>query len=342
MNAIVTAIQPTHNGAPQLGNLLGALLPLKRLAESNTHANTPIFTAVASLHATTVPGFNPNNLHDARAQCFAALLALDIQRPRNDAGTAPLYLFDQANIPSIPRMATLLQHIASLGQLELMTQFKDKGRGSERGQVGFGLLSYPVLMAADILSVGGTTVPVGEDQLQHLQLARELAQRANKRFGTRMRTPTPSITDAPRIMDLRVPTQKMSKSHPEGAVFLDQSMDQVHKAFRRATSDSDSLPSEYAGLVDRPAARNLIHIYAAMRHIDVDTACAQFAGQGFASLKQALSDAYAEHIAPIGQRMHAILSNPFYLDDQRQTHTATVESIAASNTHTLAIGMGLA
>lgn len=302
MSRVFSAIQPTGGGTPHIGNYLGALRGYVDLQHSHES-----FYCVADLHATTVP-YDHRTLGSDSVTTAASMLACGIDPSR-------AVLFRQSRVPGHAALALLLGHLASLGALERMTQFKDKAQdaeGARRDSVGFGLLSYPVLMAADILLYHATLVPVGVDQHQHIQLCGTLARRFNSRFRTTLFTSPRRVhqVGAERIMSLRDPSRKMSKSDPNqsGVVYLTDDVDAAADKYRRATSDSGMLPSEAAGLVDKPAATNLVGILAAMTRRTPDEVCAELGGRGFDVLKEALSAAHEAIIVPIGDRIRDMAS----------------------------------
>lgn len=320
MPRVFSGIQPTGGGVPHLGNYLGALRGYVRLQDGN-HATY----CVVDQHATTQP-YDPRQLAAGSLATTAALMACGVD-PRHAS------LFRQSAVPGHSLLAGVLGHVASLGPLERMTQFKDKGRvteGRERDSIGLGLLTYPVLMAADILLHHAELVPVGEDQHQHLQFCNALARRFNSRFGVDYFQPARRVqeTGAGRIMSLRDPSRKMSKSDPNpfGTILLSDDAAAAAAKYRAATSDSGVLPHEAAGLAGRPAAANLVAILAALEGRTTDAVCADLGGCGFAVLKEALVAAHVEHIVPIGQRMAALLDG-----DARLVRDALASGAAAAN-----------
>lgn len=302
MSRVFSGIQPTGGGVPHLGNLLGALKGYVSLQDGHE-----ALYCVVDQHATTV-AHDPRELGRASLVTAAALMACGVDPAR-------AILFRQSAVPGHSQLAQVLGHVATLGPLERMTQFKEKGRvaeGAERDAIGLGLLTYPVLMAADILLYHGELVPVGEDQHQHLQLAGQLARRFNHVHGAdyfraprRVHQP-----GAERVMSLRDPGRKMSKSdpNPAGVVLVTDTAGEAAAKYRRATSDPDPLPTEAAGLDGRPAAANLVGILAAMTGRTVDGVLSEMGGRGFSALKEALAAAHAERVAPIGDRMRALLA----------------------------------
>jgi tryptophanyl-tRNA synthetase len=302
---VFSGIQPTGNGVPHLGNYLGAIRNFPRLQTQGD-----CLYCVVDIHATTMP-HDPKQLNEAILTTAAALLAAGVDPERS-------ILFRQSAVAGHSQLAQVLTNVATMGNLERMTQFKDKSRidedGTQRESIGAGLLMYPVLMAADILLYHGTLVPVGEDQKQHLQLTRQLARAFNHRFKIDFFAEPREIVppDAPRIMSLRDPLRKMSKSSassPEELLFLTDTADQAAKKIKRATSETDALPSEEAGLDNRPAAANLTRILAALTERTVGEVLTDLGGQGFSALKSAIIDAYVAEIVPVGERMRGLLAD---------------------------------
>lgn len=308
MARVFSGIQPTGGGVPHLGNYLGALKGYVKLQKGNE-----ALYCVVDQHATTVR-YDFRNLREHSRVTAAALRAIGIDDSK-------AVVFKQSAVPEHAQLALVLGHIASLGPLERMTQFKEKGRSTEdeqRDSIGLGLLTYPVLMAADILLYKADLVPVGGDQHQHLQMAGALAKRFNSRFKTDLfRKPRMVLQKgAARIMSLRNPQTKMSKSDPDpsGTIYLTDTVETAAKKFRSAVSDPDMLPSDVEGLDGRPAARNLIELLASMKERDVVDIVSEIGGQGFGKLKSRLTEAFEEHIAPIGHTMKIFLNAPDTLD----------------------------
>ena len=304
MARVFSGIQPTGGGVPHLGNYLGAL---KGYVALQAAGHDTVY-CVVDQHATTV-AYDPASLARAGRTTAAALIACGVDPARS-------ILFRQSAVPGHSLLAQVLGHAVTLGPLERMTQFKEKGRvaeGEERDAIGLGLLTYPVLMAADILLYHATLVPVGDDQRQHLQYARQVARSFNARFAKGYFAEPQEVlqANATRVMSLRDPSKKMSKSAAESdqeIVFLTDTVDQAAKKFKRATSETDPLPSEVAGLKGREAAANLVGILAGLTDRTSDEVLTEFGGKGFGALKTALSDAFAERVAPIGTRMRDLLA----------------------------------
>jgi tryptophanyl-tRNA synthetase len=300
---VVSGIQPT--GGLHLGNLLGAILRWVRMQDE---ADCLFF--LADLHALTID-VDPKELRSNIREMAAALIASGIDPKRS-------ILFQQSAIPAHAELAWILQCTARMGWLERMTQFKEKsGKHKERSSVG--LFSYPVLQAADVLLYRATHVPVGEDQKQHLELARDIAQKFNNDFDVELFTlPEPFIPSgaAARIMSLRDGKAKMSKSDESdmSRINLTDSDDEIVQKIRKARTDPDPLPDDPALLDGRPEAKNLVGIYGAVTGETVEQVLAQFAGQGFGAFKPALADALVGLLHPLRSRLTELRNDAAELD----------------------------
>jgi tryptophanyl-tRNA synthetase len=259
---------------------------------------------LADLHALTQPVV-PAELAANTIEMAAALLACGID-------PAKAVLFNQARVAAHSELAWLLGGTARVGWLNRMTQWKDKAGKNRDGQ-SVGLFTYPVLMAADVLVYKTTHVPVGHDQKQHLEFARDVAAKFNQDFGVELfPLPEPLISAAaPRVMSLRDGTAKMSKSDPSemSRIHLTDSDDAIAQKFRKARTDAEPLPSEVAGLEGRAEATNLVTIYAALAETSPDAVLAEFTGQGFGAFKPALADLAISVIGPIRDRFTRLLDD---------------------------------
>jgi tryptophanyl-tRNA synthetase len=311
---VVSGIQPTGN--LHLGNYLGAIRQWVAMQDGMADGDDCLFF-LADLHAITV-AIDPAELARNTIEMAAALLAAGIDPDRST-------LFNQARVPAHAELQWLLAGTARMGWLNRMTQWKDKA-GKNREGASVGLFSYPVLQAADVLAYQATHVPVGDDQKQHLELARDIAAKFNTDFAVDLFTlPEPLISPAaPRIMSLRDGTAKMSKSDPSDAsrINLIDTDDTIALKFRKAKSDAGELPDSPEGLTDRPEARNLVTIYAALAGEPVETVLTRFAGQGFGAFKTALADLAITTLGPIRDRMTRLL-------DDRDAVAAVLEQGAA-------------
>jgi tryptophanyl-tRNA synthetase len=300
---VVSGIQPT--GGLHLGNLLGAILRWVRMQDE---AECLFF--LADMHALTVD-VDPAQLRANVREMMAALIASGIDPDKS-------IVFAQSAVPAHAELAWVLQCTARMGWVERMTQFKEKsGKHKERSSVG--LFTYPVLQAADVLLYNATHVPVGEDQKQHLELARDIALKFNNDFDVELFTlPEPYIGGgtAARVMSLRDGTAKMSKSDPSdmSRINLTDDDDAIAQKIRKARTDPEPLPADPVELAGRAEARNLVGIYAAVTGETVEAVLARFAGQGFGTFKPALADALVALIAPLRQRLLELRADPQELD----------------------------
>lgn len=300
---VFSGVQPTANA--HLGNYLGAIrrfVPLQDQGEC-------IF-CVVDLHAVTVPQ-DPRMLATQTREIAAVYLAAGIDPDRS-------IVFVQSAVSAHAELAWLLNCVARMGWLERMTQFKEKsGENAERSSVG--LFSYPVLMAADILAYQATHVPVGEDQKQHLELARDIAARFNNEFKVDGHFPLPAPLigkEAARVMNLQDGSKKMSKSDPAelSRINLTDSDDIIIRKMRKARTDAEPLPLEEAGLKDRPEVDNLVGIYAALSDTSKQAVLDEFAGSGFGNFKPKLADLAVAVLGPLRQRLQSYMNDPAELD----------------------------
>ncbi|HEV2301519.1 MAG TPA: tryptophan--tRNA ligase [Stellaceae bacterium] len=302
MNRIFSGIQPTGN--LHLGNYLGAIRNWVALQ----HDYECIF-CIVDLHALTQPQ-DPAELRASTREVTAAYIASGIDAER-------CIIFNQSMVPAHTELAWLLSCLTPLGWLNRMTQFKEKA-GKNRDMAGLGLYAYPVLMAADILAYKATHVPVGEDQKQHLELARDIAGAFNRRYGIDFfPLPEPQIFGAAtRVMSLRDGTRKMSKSDTSdySRINMTDDPDLIALKIRRAKTDPEPLPETLAGLEKRPEADNLIGIYAALSDLSREAALARFRGANFSTFKEALSGLAIEVLGRIGGEMRRLLAGPDDID----------------------------
>ena len=299
---IVSGIQPT--GQLHLGNYLGAIRQWVALQDRVAAEGGDCLFFLADLHALTV-AIDPAELSANTIEMAATRLACGID-------PAKAILFNQARVPAHAELSWILGGTARVGWLNRMTQWKDKA-GKNREGASVGLFTYPVLQAADVLLYNATHVPVGDDQKQHLELARDIATKFNLDFATELFTlPEPYISPAaPRIMSLRDGSAKMSKSDPSEAsrIALTDDTDTIAAKVRKAKSDADVLPETVEALEGRPEAANLVTIYAALAGIERAAVLAQFAGQGFGQFKPALADLAVATLGPIRTRLLALLED---------------------------------
>lgn len=306
MKRILSCMQPTNN--LHLGNYLGALKNWVRLQDE---PGSECLYGIVDLHAITVP-YDPAQLAQATREIAAAYIAAGID-PKKSA------IFVQSSVTPHSELMWLFSTITQLGKLERMTQFKDKA-GKDKERAGLGLFAYPVLMAADILVYKATHVPVGEDQRQHLELAREIASTFNHRFnnGEIFFPLTESVITgaATRVMSLRDGTKKMSKSDESdmSRINLTDDADAIAKKFRKAKTDPHPVPESAAAMEGRPEAANLVSIYAALAEQDAAQVLKEYGGKQFSEFKQALVDLSVARLAPITARMSALMADPAEID----------------------------
>ncbi|SDF74762.1 MULTISPECIES: tryptophan--tRNA ligase [Thalassobaculum] len=304
MRRIFSGIQPTGNLT--LGNYLGAIRNWVALQGEKSYE---CIFCVVDQHAITIPQ-DPAELKQATREVAASLIAAGID-PTDSI------LFNQSQVDEHMKLAWVLGCVARVGWLNRMTQFKDKA-GKDRDNATTGLWWYPVLMAADILAYKGTHVPVGDDQKQHLELARDIAQAYNSMFGVEFfPLPEPQILGAAtRVMSLRDGTKKMSKSDASdmSRINMTDDADTIANKIKKAKTDPEPLPSEAAGLAERAEARNLVTIYAALADRTVDEVLAEYGGQGFGKFKPALSELAVEVLGPIGAELQKLMADPAFID----------------------------
>ena len=314
---IFSGVQPTGN--LHLGNYLGAIRNWVALQDSFES-----IYCVVDLHAITVAQ-DPAQLRQSTREVAASLIAAGISPER-------AIIFNQSQVPQHSQLAWIFSCVARLGWLNRMTQFKEKA-GKNRENARVGLYSYPILMAADILAYRATHVPVGEDQKQHLELTRDIAQSFNQAYDVEFfPLPEPQILgSATRVMSLRDGASKMSKSDmsDNSRINLTDDRDQIAQKIRKAKTDPDALPSEEAGLEGRPEAQNLVGIYAALAGSSVGAVLAEFGGKGFGDFKPALADLSVEVLSPIGDNMRSLLENVDHIDHILDGGAARAEAIAA-------------
>jgi tryptophanyl-tRNA synthetase len=299
---VVSGIQTT--GRLHLGNYLGAIKQWVAMQDQVAEAGGESMYFMADLHALT-DRVAPKELADNTIEMTATILAAGLDPEKS-------IIWNQARVPAHSELTWLLNNVARVGWLNRMTQFKDKA-GKDREGASVGLYDYPVLMAADILLYKATHVPVGEDQKQHLELTRDIAAKFNSDYGVEVfPLPAPMISvAAPRIMSLRDATAKMSKSNPSDMtrVNLNDSDDEIAQKFRKAKTDAEPLPDTVEGLEERPEARNLVTIYAALADIAPAEVLAQYGGQGFGQFKPALADLAVAKLGPIRDRLVRLLDD---------------------------------
>ncbi|WP_306117334.1 MULTISPECIES: tryptophan--tRNA ligase [unclassified Roseitalea] len=318
---VFSGVQPTGNLT--LGNYLGAIRKFVAM-----QAHYKCIYCVVDLHAITLPQ-DPRELLDATRSVAAAFIASGID-PRDHI------VFNQSRVHEHAELAWVFNCVARMGWLNRMTQFKEKA-GKDRENASVGLFAYPTLMAADILVYRATHVPVGEDQKQHLELTRDIAQKFNNDYsahiaelglGVEMEVGRETVSGyfpltepviegpATRIMSLRDGTKKMSKSDPSdmSRINLTDTAEDIARKIRKAKTDSEPLPSDTGGLEGRPEAANLVGIYAALADVSSHAVLADHGGRPFSAFKPALADLAVEVISPVAGEMRRLLADPAHID----------------------------
>lgn len=316
-NRVFSGVQPTGN--LHLGNYLGAIRNFVGLQE--THE---CIYCVVDMHAITV-WQDPKELAANTREVAAAYIAAGIDPEKH-------IVFNQSKVAAHAELAWILNCVARIGWLNRMTQFKDKA-GKDREKASVGLYAYPILMAADILVYRATHVPVGDDQKQHLELARDTAQKFNNDFGVQDFFPLPEpliMGPATRVMSLRDGTKKMSKSDPSdlSRITMRDSADDIAKKIRKAQTDPDPLPETIEGLEGRAGADNLVGIYAALAGLSKAEVLANFAGAQFSVFKPALADLAVEKLSPVTNEMQRLMADPGYLDGLLEKGAVRARAIA--------------
>ena len=302
---IFSGVQPTGN--LHLGNYLGAIKNFVDL--QNERENQCIF-CVVDLHAITVKQ-DPKELKKNIRETAATFIASGIDPINN-------IIFNQSMVPAHTEAAWILSCVSKIGWLNRMTQFKEKA-GKDKEKASIGLYSYPVLMAADILLYDSTHVPVGDDQKQHLELCRDIAQKFNNDFDAPefLKAPEPLIQKKfSRIMSLKDGIKKMSKSDPSdlSRINLTDSKDEILNKIKKAKTDPLLLPEDAKDLVERPEAENLLGIYSSLKNQSLDDSVSEFNGKNFSEFKEKLSEVLIEKVEPISKEIKKLLKDEKYLD----------------------------
>jgi len=323
---VFSGMQPTH--ALHLGNYLGAMV--NWIAMQETH---DCIYCVVDMHAITLFQ-DPKELVTNIRGVTAAYLACGLDPKRS-------IIFNQSQVHEHAELAWVFNCVARMGWLNRMTQFKEKA-GKDRENASVGLFAYPDLMAADILAYKATHVPVGEDQKQHLELARDIAQKFNNDFAESIAAhgfndaffplPEPMITGpATRVMSLRDGTKKMSKSDPSdySRINLTDDADTIAQKVRKAKTDSEPLPSEVKGLSGRPEAENLVDIYAALAGTSRENVLGEHGGAQFSAFKPALAELAVAKLAPIAAKMRRLLDDAAHIDAVLHDGAERARAVAA-------------
>ncbi|HRC81462.1 MAG TPA: tryptophan--tRNA ligase [Sedimentibacter sp.] len=296
---IFSGMQPS--GSLTLGNYLGALKNWVALQD-----DYDCFYCVVDMHAITVPK-EPKDLRKNTYEVLANYIAAGLDPDR-------VTLFIQSHVSAHAELSWILNCFTYYGELGRMTQFKDKSKKQDSNTITAGLFTYPVLMAADILLYQADLVPVGEDQRQHLEITRDIAQRFNNRFGETFNIPEPYIsTDVAKIMSLQDPESKMSKSdsNENSYILLTDKPDVIMKKFKRSVTDSVGVVN-YSD--DQPGIKNLINIYSKITNMKPDTIVSNYEGKGYARLKEDVAEVVIEELKPIQEKIDYLLSNKDYLE----------------------------
>ena len=315
---IFSGIQPS--GGLTLGNYLGAL---KRFVEKQDEGIETIYCLV-DMHAITV-WQDPEKLRQQTREAAAGYIAAGIDPARS-------ILFNQSQVTAHVELAWIFNCIARMGWMSRMTQWKDKTAGKDAEAASLGLFAYPSLMAADILAYKATHVPVGEDQKQHLELCRDIAMKFNNDYKVNFFPITEPVIEgaATRVMSLRDGTKKMSKSDPsdQSRINLTDDADTISKKIRKAKTDMDPLPATIDGLKDRPEARNLVNIYAALAGHTPAQVVQDYAGAQFGTFKPALADLAVAKLSPITSEMSRLMKDPAEIDRIIGEGAARADAIA--------------
>ena len=298
MERILTGIKPT--GQLTLGNYIGVLKNLNKQTERGE-----CFFFIADLHALTLP-IDPEVLRQNSIDLAAFYLAAGLD-PKKNA------LFLQSSVSAHAELNAIMQNYLYMGELSRMTQFKDKSAKLKENAIGLGLFAYPVLMACDIVLYDANIIPVGEDQVQHIELTRDLVNRINNRYGEILTMPKAELRKVgKRIMSLSDPTVKMSKSDPKGDIFLKDEPAVIRKKIMSAVTDM-GCEVKYDE-ENKPGISNLIQIYCCMKDISIEEAEKRFEGYRYGDFKKAVADAVIEELEPFQARYKEIIANKSYVE----------------------------
>ena len=302
---IFSGVQPTGN--LHLGNYLGAI---KNFVELNNQKNNECIFCVVDLHAITVKQ-DPKELKKNIRETVATFIASGIDPKKS-------IIFNQSMVAAHSEAAWILSCVSRIGWLNRMTQFKEKA-GKDKEKASIGLYSYPVLMAADILLYDSTHVPVGDDQKQHLELCRDIAQKFNNDFNAPdfLRVPEPLIQkEFSRIMSLKDGLKKMSKSDPSdlSRINLTDNKEEISNKIKKAKTDPMPMPEDLKSLSERPEADNLLGIYSSLKNQNLEKSIIEFSGKNFSQFKNDLSEILIEKIEPISNEIKKLLNDQKYLD----------------------------
>jgi tryptophanyl-tRNA synthetase len=291
---LVSGMQPS--GRLHVGNYLGALKNFVALQNSGDYH---CYFIIVDLHAIT-ENFDPKEKTHHIIDLAASYLAAGLNPEKS-------VIFQQSQVPAHSELAWILSTITPIGEMERMTQFKDKS-SRQKENVNVGLFTYPTLMAADILLYNPMVVPVGDDQSQHLELTRTLARKFNTKFGETFFEPKALLTKTPRVMSLKDPLKKMSKSQPESCLFMDDEPETIAQKIARAVTDSET--EIVYDPENRPGLANLIELYAAFTHMEPKLVAQEFAGESYAKLKTVLTTVISDHFADFREIKKRLLAKP--------------------------------
>ncbi|MEL6277610.1 MAG: tryptophan--tRNA ligase [Pseudomonadota bacterium] len=314
---VFSGVQPTGN--LHLGNYLGAVREFVRMQD-----DYECIYCVVDLHAITV-WQDPQALREGIRELTAAFIACGLDPKKS-------IIFNQSQVPAHAQLGWVFNCVARLGWLNRMTQFKDKA-GKDREKASIGLYDYPVLQAADILAYKATHVPIGEDQKQHLELSRDIAQKFNNDFRVENFFPLPEPLirqEAARVMSLRDGSKKMSKSDPSdmSRINLTDDPETIAKKFKKAKTDPEPLPDSVEGLDERPEARNLVGIYAALSGKATADVMEEFSGAQFGQFKPVLADLAVEKLSPIAGELRRLREDPGFIDSVLADGAERADAIA--------------
>lgn len=298
---VFSGIQPS--GEPTIGNYIGAI---RNWVDIQNDKDYDCIYCVVDMHAITVPQV-PKDLRKHTLEVLSLLMAAGIDPEKST-------LFIQSHVAAHSELNWVLNTMTYMGQLNRMTQFKEKSNRMEDGSINSGLFTYPVLMAADILLYETDFVPVGEDQKQHLELSRDVAERFNNRYSDTFKVPEPLIKEqGARIMSLQNPESKMSKSddNKDSFILLLDDPDSIRRKIKRAVTDSIGV---VAYNDDQKGMKNLLNIYSAFTNEDVDTIVARYDGKGYGIFKEELAEVLVEGLRPIQERYIDLINNKDYLE----------------------------
>lgn len=297
-NRILTGIKPT--GQLTLGNYIGVMRDLPKMMDQGE-----CIFFIADLHALTLP-IEPETLRQNSIDLASFYLAAGLDPHR-------VTLFLQSSVSAHAELNAIMQNYLYMGELSRMTQFKDKSSKMKESAIGLGLFAYPVLMACDIVLYDSDIVPVGEDQVQHVELTRDLVNRFNNRYGDIITMPKYQMRKVgARIMSLSDPTKKMSKSDPKGDIFLKDDMKTIRKKIMSAVTDSGS-EVKY-DVENKPGISNLLTIYACLKNMSIEEAEAKFVGYRYGDFKKEVADAVVEELEPFQNRYKQIVENKEYVE----------------------------